>query len=229
MNKSILLLVILASIAGGCKQKAANTNTQLENMQTDTLNIQQELIDEILCDSIYGDRNYKIVMQFLPYGEAYDTVTYKNMIFQLFAKQELIYQDTLFSQHGFIEFMDFDGDHVKDILINNHITSTNSSLGYHLLTVDTAKNKVKKIKGFKQIYNPEYLPEYSLIKSRICSAKCRTYFYEIQNDTIRDFDICLTGSDDYDREYENAIAKIMAIRKAEKKTTGSKTSKINQQ
>jgi hypothetical protein len=209
-------------LAGGCRQK-----TIVE--QTNTLNIQSELtqnevqIFETLCDSIYGDKGYKIVQQYFQRErgiDGIDTIFDNNMIFQLFSNSEIIYQDTLFSFVGIIDFRDFNGDNLKDILIQN-ISDVRSNWTYYLLIVDTLQNKVKKITGFEEIKNPNYLPQYNLIDNYVMSGTNWTSFYEIQNDTIRDFNIVIYDdlrdtSTAYEDNYEKAIKKILKQKKIEK-------------
>ena len=207
MKKTVIIVSVLSLLVGGYVQ-AQETNLK---------------IFETLCDTIYKNKDYKIVQQYFPGG--IDTVSDNNTVFQLFSKQEIIYQDTLFSFTREIDFQDFNGDNIKDILIHN-ISDFRSNWTYYLLIVDTINNSVKKIKGFEEIKNPNYLPEYNLIGNYVISGENWTSFYEIQNDTIRDFNIVIYDNQyensTYDEEYKKAITKILKQRQHENKMNNKK-------
>jgi hypothetical protein len=149
-----------------------------------------------------------------------DTMARGNTRFQLFSstssRKEIIYQDRLYSNTREIEFRDFNGDNVKDILIQN-ISDARSNWTYYLLLVDTVNNKIKKIKGFEEIKNPRFLPNYNLIDNYVNSGENWTSFYKIQNDTIRDFGFTiydnLEEDSTYSEAYKKALVKILAMEK----------------
>jgi hypothetical protein len=111
-----------------------------------------------------------------------------------------------------VQFADFNGDNVKDILVQN-VSDVRSNQTYYLYLVDTTYGRLTKIKGFEEIKNPDYVSKYNLIDNYVMSGKDRTSFYKIQSDTIKDFDIVIYDDhlDDgiYDRDYKNAIKKIL--------------------
>ncbi len=182
---------------------------------------------EILCDSVYKNKNYKIIQDYYPDGMGND-IGDNNTIFT-FTKSDnsnikIIFNDTLYSRTGEIEFRDFNGDNVKDILVQN-ISDVRSNWTYYLYLVDTTHDKLKKIKGFEEIKNPNYLPQYNLIDNYVMSGKNWTSFYKLQADSIKDFGIViyddriLGGShadneqattNNYDREYRRAINSIIS-------------------
>ena len=79
--------------------------------------------------------------------------------------------------------------------------------------VDTTQNKLKKIKGFEEIKNPNYLPQYNLIDNYVMSGQIWTSFYKILGDSVKDFDIVIhddqIDNGHYVREYKKAINSIM--------------------
>lgn len=167
-------------------------------------------IFETNCDSLYKDKGYKIVQQYFP--EGIDTINNNNIVFQFVlvtkTDQYLICQDTLYSRTGEMEFKDFNNDGIKDILIQN-ISDVRSNWTYYLYLVDTLHNQLKKVKGFEEIKNPNYLPNYDLIDNYVNSGQNWTSFYKIKNDSIIDFGIViydnLTENGTYKNEYKQAI------------------------
>jgi hypothetical protein len=175
---------------------------------------------ETLCDSIYKNKGYKIIQTYFP--EGIDTISNNNTVFQLLrttgSKQKIIYQDTIYSLTGEIKFRDFNNDGIKDILIQN-ISDVRSNWTYYLYLVDTVTDKLKMIKGFEEIKNPNYIPKYNLIDNYVNSGKNWTSFYKIQDDIIKDFDIVIyDGQTDAENEkYIQAHKKaIQTILKNEK-------------
>jgi hypothetical protein len=169
---------------------------------------------ETICDSIYKDKGYKIVQQYFPDGIA--TNDNNNTVFQVFlttkSDKKIIYQDTLYSRTGEIEFKDFNNDGVKDILIQN-ISDVRSNWTYYLFLVDTFNNRLKKVKGFEEIKNPNYLPNYDLIDNYVNSGQNWTSFYKIKNGSIIDYGIIIyddqTEGGTYKNEYKQAIQVIL--------------------
>lgn len=175
-------------------------------------------IFETICDSIYKVKKYKIIQTFIP--ESVDSTDNKNTVFQFILtehnKQTIIYQDTIYSNNGEIEFKDFNNDGTKDILIQ-HISDVRSNQHYYLYLVDTKHDKLTKIKGFEEIKNPNYLPKYNLIDNYVMSGKTWTSFYKIENDSIKDFNVVIyddnTGSGKYEREYKKSLKSILKRKK----------------
>ena len=169
---------------------------------------------EIVCDSIYKDRGYKIIQSYFPDG--IDTINNNNSVFQLLrtkeSKQIILYQDTIYSRTGEIAFRDFNNDGIKDILIQN-ISDVRSNWTYYLYLIDTISDRIKKIKGFEEIKNPNYLPQYDLVDNYVNSGQDWTSFYKIKGDTIKDYNIVIyddhTDKGTYDSDYKKAIQTIL--------------------
>lgn len=168
---------------------------------------------EILLDSIYNNKNYKIVQEYYSDGIGADSSN-TNTVFTFLKLDDtaVVFKDTVYSRTGDIEFEDFNGDNIKDILIQN-LSDVRSNWTYELYLVDTTKNKLTKIRGFNEIKNPNYLPQYDLIDNSVVSGRNWTSFYKIQGDSIKDFGVVIyeDGNDEgsYEREYKKAIAHIL--------------------
>lgn len=169
---------------------------------------------QTVCDSIYKTKGYKIIQTYLP--DSINTINDKNCVFQLLrttkSRQVILFQDTIHSQTSEIVFNDFNNDGIKDILINNN-SDVRSNLTYYLYLVDTVNNILKKIKGFEEIKNPNYLPKYDLIDCYVVSGQDWTSFYKTKGDSIVDYDIVIyddrTENSTYISEYKKAIQKIL--------------------
>jgi hypothetical protein len=94
----------------------------------------------------------------------------------------------------------------------------NSSRNY-LYLIDVNNHQLKKVKDFEEIKNPKYVSKYNLIDNYAVPGKNWTEFYEINNDSLRDFKITIyddmndPGSTKYEKDYKIAIAKIRSLRK----------------
>ena len=173
---------------------------------------------EILCDTVYKNKGYKLTLTL------FDTTNEDEIIPNtLFTVSKLIngqylpiYSDSIFNKVQEIHFADFNNDNVKDILVQNY-SDVRSNWTYCLYLVDTSQDKLKKIKGFEEIKNPNYLPQYNLIDNYVMSGQIWTSFYKIQGDTIKDFGIVIydnqTDDGSYDRDYKKAIKSILTKKK----------------
>lgn len=171
---------------------------------------------EIICDTIYPYEGFKIVLN--KYDKEGGDETVNNSVFILSKLQNgnyvEIYRDSIFRQFDDIQFRDYNGDAVKDILIEN-ISDVRSNLTYYLYLVDLKKDKLTKIKGFEEIKNPNYLPEHHLIDCSVMSGRDWTSFYKIQGDSVKDFGyVVYWGQDeegnpkDPELEYKKTLKKI---------------------
>ena len=173
---------------------------------------------EIVCDSVYKNKGYKLTLTLFDTTNEDETIP--NTLFtlsKLTNRQYLpIYSDSIFNKVQEIHFVDFNNDNVKDILVKN-FSDVRSNWTYYLYLVDTAQNKLKKIKGFEEIKNPNYLPQYNLIDNYVMSGQIWTSFYKILGDSVKDFDIVIyddqIDNGNYDREYKKAINSILTKNK----------------
>lgn len=169
---------------------------------------------EIVCDTVYENKGYKLTLSVFDTTGEEETIP--NTLFTLSkltnGRYLPIYSDSIFNKVQEVHFADFNNDKVKDILVQG-ISDVRSNSTYYLYLVDTTQDKLKKIKGFEEIKNPRYLPQYDLIDNYVMSGKIWTSFYKIKGDSIKDFDLVIyddqTGSGNYEREYKKAIRSIM--------------------
>lgn len=193
---------------------------QTENRNDKNTGLETETT-EILCDSIYKDKGYKIILtKFDPVNDGEETgfnTTFK--LYKLENKQyDLIYSDSIFNTVLEVKFADYNNDNIKDILLQNN-SDARSNWTYYLYLVDSKNDKLKKIKGFENIKNPKFLTKYNLIDNYVNSGTNWTSFYEIRKDSIIDYNIVvyddLTEKSTYKQEYSDAIKRILN----DKKTT----------
>jgi hypothetical protein len=169
---------------------------------------------EILCDTVYKNKGYKLTLTLFDTTNEDETIP--NTLFTLSkltnGQYLTIYSDSIFNKVQEIHFADFNNDNVKDILVQN-FSDVRSNWTYYLYLVDTAQDKLKKIKRFEEIKNPNYLPQYNLIDNYVMSGQIWTSFYKIKGDSIKDFDIVIydnqTDDGSYDRDYKKAVKSIL--------------------
>ena len=212
------IFALLTSCNCGGKNKtlsAIDTLTTTNNLLTNNENYKSQII-EIDCDSIFKNKGYKLKLIHLNTDK--ENETNYNFIFLMFNKlngQTIeIYRDTIISTIQEIKFADFNNDNVEDILIQN-LSDARSNWTYNLYLVDIKQDKLKKVKGFEEIKNPNYLPKLNLIDNVVVSGRNWTSFYKIQGDSIKDFNIVIYSDEDskgkvaYDLDYKKAINTIM--------------------
>ncbi|MEO6357247.1 MAG: hypothetical protein ABIO56_11490 [Ferruginibacter sp.] len=197
----------------------ADSSNNLERAATP---IEKESFEktEIVCDTVYKNKGYKITLTLFDSTDEDETVPNTLFILSKLTNGQYlpIYSDSIFNKVQEIHFADFNNDNIKDILVQN-FSDVRSNWTYYLYLVDTAQDKLKKIKGFEGIKNPEYIAVHNLVDNYVLSGKNWTSFYRIVNDTIKDYDIViyddqndLTGHK-YKFAFEEAIRRIAAIDK----------------
>jgi len=175
---------------------------------------------EILCDSIYKDKGYKIILtKFDPKNDGEETRF--NTVFELYklknSQYNLIYSDSIFNTVLELKFADYNYDNIKDILVQNY-SDVRSNWTYNLYLLDSKNDKLIKIKGFENIKNPKFLTKYNLIDNYVNSGTNWTSFYEIRKDSVIDYNIVvyddLTENSTYKKDYLNAIKRILKEKKS---------------
>lgn len=186
---------------------------------------QNKEVRRINCDSIYNQKGYFVSLEFDPKDESWDE-TQNNVVFTFSKKingeEKIIHQEKLFSKFKRIEFIDFNGDGIKDILVEN-TSDVRSNLTYNLFIVDFKNQKLRKIEGFNDIKNPNYLEKYNLIDCMVMSGRNWTSFYKIEGNKVKDFGYVIEDGEDekgkdleYDKNYELTLAKILKSEKEKK-------------
>lgn len=222
MTTKLILILTLFVVVTSCDNVRQNdqtyqpdSDTTKQNGLTNNSSDNFEII-EINCDSIY---NYKgINIKLVPLDRETNNEPEFKFLFlvmkQQNGQQSEIFRDTIESTVQEVKFADFNNDNVKDILIQN-ISDVRSNWTYHLYIVDKNVNSIRKIKGFEEIKNPNYLPKYDLVDNMVMSGRNWTSFYKIVGDTIKDFNIVIYDGEDengkytYDADYKKAIKKIL--------------------
>jgi hypothetical protein len=212
--KNIFLLISLLSINSFCGQAQKTENDNKAVNSIDSITETKFKSTEIVCDTIYPNKDYSIsLLSFYPMNE---DETIPNTLFTISkltnGKYLPIFSDSIFTSVQEVRFEDFNNDKVKDILVQNY-SDVRSNWTYHLYLTDTVKDNFKKIKGFEEIKNPNYLPQYNLIDNYVMSGQIWTSFYKIIGDSIKDFDIVIydnqTEDGSYERDHKKAIESIL--------------------
>jgi len=182
---------------------------------------QNKEVVKINCDSIFNKKGYSVSLEFDPKDQIILNVLF-TFSKKINGKEKIIHQEKLHSQFKNVEFIDFNGDGIKDILVENS-SDVRSNLTYHLFIVDLKNQKLRKIKGFDDIKNPNYQKDYDLIDCLVMSGKNWTRFYKIEGNKIKDFGyIVKDGEDDngndleYDKNYQLTLSKILKPKKKKK-------------
>lgn len=226
MTKKLIFILTLFATIASCK----NIGQNKESFKIDNTTINQKSlinnssgepeIIELNCDSIYKDKGISIKLISLDTNKVNEP-EYKFIFLvnkQQNGQNSEIFRDTIESTVQKIKFADFNNDNVKDILIQN-ISDVRSNWTYNLYIANKNLDLIRKIKGFEEIKNPNYLSKYDLIDNMVMSGRNWTSFYKIVGDTIKDFNIVIydgedeNGKDIYESDYKKAIKKILTNEK----------------
>ncbi len=146
-----------------------------------------------IFDTFYTCNNRHYTLRLLTFADREDEMK-SNSVFTInqitAAGNKAVLEDSLYSFTGEIEFRDFNGDQVNDILVQ-HTSDVRSNHTSYLYLADAAGGGFKRIKGFETIKQPRYIPEYDLVDNYVVSGNNWTSFYKIVGDTIRDYGIVL--------------------------------------
>ena len=166
----------------------------------------------IKCDSIYKDKGITIkLLNFDDEKDGYENDKNSILIInqKINGKSSTLIKDSIFSRVQEIEFKDFNGDKIKDVLIQN-IADVRSNWTYNLYLYNPQTNNFKRVVGFEEIKNPSYNSKYKIIESHVNSGKNWAAFYKIKNFKVYDYKIEIIddGSLKAEKEYRKAIKKI---------------------
>lgn len=177
-----------------------------------------------LCDSIYPKKGYIVSLTNIKNSDD-ENESKNNIIFTFYKKQKnkktIFYQEHLYSHFKNVEFEDFNGDNIKDILVE-YVSDVRSNLHYHLFLVDLKKNKLIKIINFDKIKNPVYLKKYNLVSNLVMSGRNWSSFYKIKNNNVKDFGYTFywqdeNGNDSSIEDYDKILNNILKTEKKNKK------------
>ena len=210
---SALTIFTLTNCNNNGKHSVTKTFDSSKVIKSDALQTTKESLEktEIICDTVYKNKGYKLTLALFDTTNEDETNTVFTLSKLINGQYEQIFFDSIFNKVPEVHFTDFNNDKIKDILIQN-ISDVRSNWTYYLYLVDTARDKLKRIKGFEEIKNPNYLPQYNLIDNYVMSGRNWTSFYKIIGDSIKDFDIVIYDDqtdETYDHSFKKAIAKIM--------------------
>ena len=172
---------------------------------------------EIVCDSIYKNRNYKLTLTTLN-NASEDELRFNSILTiekRINGNYLEIFRDSIFSKVQEVRFDDYNNDGLKDILVQN-ISDVRSNWTYYLYLVDTTSDKLEKIKGFEEIKNPRFIAKDNLIDNYVNSGRNWTQFHRIKGDSIFNYGVTIydgendNGNVTYDMEYKNAVKKILS-------------------
>lgn len=166
----------------------------------------------IKCDSIYKDKGITIkLINFDNEKDGYENDKNSILIIdqKINGKNSTLIKDSIFSRVQKIEFKDFNGDKIKDLLIQN-ISDARSNWTYNLYLYNPQTNNFKRVIGFEEIKNPIYNSKYKIIESHVNSGKNWAAFYKIKKFKVYDYNIEIIddGSPKAEKEYRKAIKKI---------------------
>lgn len=203
MKKTVFFLLLVAGLFSCIENK-----TKIEsNHLMATKKIVDSLSKSIDCDSIYPEKGIHVSLIEQEHSDEL------NAHFLIFKNGKVIVDDRLYSSVFAVEFEDFNGDGILDILIPNS-SDARSNWTYYLYLASADLNSFQRIKGFEQIKNPDYFEEHDLITCLVMSGTDWSAFYEIKKDSIHDFGVVAYMDEDHDygKEFDVALKKVLRIR-----------------
>lgn len=123
--------------------------------------------------------------------------------------RKIIFEDSVYSKIGEMTLQDFNGDGIRDILIQN-ASDVRSNFTYFLYLYDLKNKNFRKVKNFETIKNPEYNQDYKLIESYVMSGRDYIKFYKIKGNQIQDLKLLIYDDhlDNDDNGYQDALEKL---------------------
>ncbi len=208
-------IILFWALTFNCTKYNKIESRNTKSIDTLVSNFSQKTL-EINLDSIYPKKKYEFTLKQIDKSAPYSLdENDKNYLFLFRIEDKVLLIDSVYSVLGLLKFEDFNGDKVKDVLIQNN-SDVRSNWTYNLYIADTLNNKLEKIKGFNEIKNPKYLPKYNLIDNEVMSGREWTSFYQIQTDTIFDFGFVIykgmnaDGSIvDFEKEYKETLSQVL--------------------
>lgn len=161
---------------------------------------------QIKTDSIYPKEKIEVslmgVKGFNDEAPRYNLTIYKN--------KKIILKDLVYSKVGEIQFEDFNGDGIKDLLIQN-ISDVRSNWTYYLYLFDNKNKTFKKILDFESVKNPVYNPKYKWVESYVVSGTNYLNLYKITGDKVKDLKYTIEDSEsvNFEQEYKKAVKKLI--------------------
>ncbi|RZL44942.1 MAG: hypothetical protein EOP00_18615 [Pedobacter sp.] len=118
-------------------------------------------------------------------------------------------------RNDFMEYKDFNGDGIKDILIFYETGSRSVNSFYHLYLVDAKHKKINRIRNFENIVNPEYHKIHKVIIGYGYAGTNNYTIYKISK-ANKVYQIGESFEDDFDSDQDVLDTKITQILKENK-------------
>ena len=194
--KSTNLIALICVTLIACNNKS---KTQFDNLINSSDN------PHFKKYQIFDDKNYLLTLRTFDTTSSYN-IDHPTVILNLLRSDETkidtLVNDSIFSRNPIgavpeikIDFIDFNFDGVKDILIP-YGTDPRGNHGFHLYLVDNNRKQIQYMTGFKDIGNPKADSIYQIIQSFVLAGPPFCRFYKINFDKeLIDIDHYLEFSD----------------------------------
>ncbi len=226
-NYKILLIALLAVTSCNLENKKSNENLFTNKTQISITDKNFEKL-EVFCDTVYNSKKYKLTLTKIDTTNNFSDKGNTIFTFERFKKGQynVLFIDTIYCESQEIDFASYSKDRLKSIIIKNN-EDVRSNWTYYLYLVDTSTDKLIRVKGFEEIKNPNYLSKFDLIDNYVLSGRNWTNFYQIDKDSVIDYNSVLfddgTNSGSYSDnedvkhpkypfEYKRTIRKILKRR-----------------
>lgn len=199
MKNLLIILTTIFIVASGCGPDSDRVITTSEII-SDTLYVD--------CDSIFNAKGY--YAKHIIFDSNNENETQNNSIFILGRDSNEIIYDSIYSKVQDIQFIDFNNDGVKDILIQN-TSDVRSNWTYYLYLSNLNSTRFNRVKGFSNIRNPKVISGMNIIESYVNSGTNYHEFLKIiNNESIYKYNILVYDNHDEESKnsYINAINKI---------------------
>ncbi|MBC6110226.1 XAC2610-related protein [Pedobacter fastidiosus] len=163
----------------------------------------------------FTDKNYVVTIKNCPVA---DVTPGDNATISFSKGQTVFLKDSLFIkiQNDFLEFKDFNGDGVKDILIFSETGGRGGNSFYYLYLVDPKNKKIARVKDFENVVNPEYDKKHNVIVAYGLSGTNNYSIYKISG-ANKAYQIGKSFEDDFESDADVLNKKIIKILKAGKR------------
>ncbi|KPE51867.1 XAC2610-related protein [Chryseobacterium indologenes] len=161
---------------------------------------------QIKTDSIYPKEN--IVVSLTAAKSFDDKTPYYSLT--VYKNKKTILKDQVYSKVGEIQFEDFNGDGIKDLLVQN-ISDVRSNWTYYLYLFDHKNKTFKKVMNFESVKNPVYNPKYKWVESYVVSGTNYLNLYKITGDKVKDLKYTIEDREsvNFEQEYKKAVKKLI--------------------
>lgn len=180
---STFIVLAIFSCQGNSQRKDSLQKTDTIQKKQASAKITDQL-DTICVSQKYHpftDTNYVVTIKNCP--ELYSKLE-NNATISLSKGKQILLNDSLFIkiQNDFLNFKDFNGDGIKDILIFSETGGRGGNAFYYLYLVDAKNKKINRVKGFENVVNPDYDKKHQVIVAYGLSGTNNYSIYKISKD-----------------------------------------------